>query len=204
MRVATRGVNDSASVTRLYIDQTGNVGIGTQTPAAALDVVGQARTSVGTTAGSNAKTLTTKDYVETFVGVTHGSFTVNTPAYTEGLLFGTDKPTGAAKDIYTFPTGTVLLTGNLFVKITGNIGVRLYADFLDAGDNIVLRVMLCGGNDTVGSFTGGSGTVRIGWCTCVPQNATKIKFYPASASSTTNTVSDAYDVRVNNALVLNK
>jgi hypothetical protein len=43
---------------------TTRVGIGTASPAVELDVVGQARTSVGTTAGSNAKTLTTKDYVD--------------------------------------------------------------------------------------------------------------------------------------------
>jgi microcystin-dependent protein len=201
--VATRGASDSASVTRLYINQIGNVGIGTQTPAVKLDVVGQARTSVGTTAGSNAKTLTTKDYVETFVGVTHGSFTVNASEYTEALLFSTDKPTGAAKDIYTFPTGTVLLTGNFLAMIAGSVGVRLYADFLDASNNIVLRVFLCGANDLVGSITGSNGTMRIGWCTCVPKNATKIKFYPASIPGSTNTLSSVYDVRVNNALVLN-
>jgi microcystin-dependent protein len=185
------------------VTSVGNVGIGNSAPAVALDVVGQARTSVGTTAGSNAKTLTTKDYVETFVGVTHGSFTVNASEYTEALLFSTDKPTGAAKDIYTFPTGTVLLTGNFLAMIAGSVGVRLYADFLDASNNIVLRVFLCGANDLVGSITGSNGTMRVGWCTCVPRNATKIKFYPASISGSTNTLSSVYDVRVNNALVLN-
>jgi hypothetical protein len=43
---------------------TTRVGIGTASPAVELDVVGQARTSVGTTAGSNAKTLVTKDYTD--------------------------------------------------------------------------------------------------------------------------------------------
>jgi len=43
--VATRGANDSASVTRLYIDQTGNVGIGTGAVShgATLDVNGTLR-----------------------------------------------------------------------------------------------------------------------------------------------------------------
>lgn len=45
------------------------VGIGgNTTPAVALDVAGQARSSTGTTAGSAATTLTTKDYVDTSIG----------------------------------------------------------------------------------------------------------------------------------------
>jgi hypothetical protein len=50
--VATRGVNDSASVSRLYIDQTGNVGIGTGAVShgATLDVNGTLR--VGNFGGS--------------------------------------------------------------------------------------------------------------------------------------------------------
>ena len=42
----------------------GNVGIGKTSPAVALDVVGEARTSVSTTGTSNAQTLVTKDYVD--------------------------------------------------------------------------------------------------------------------------------------------
>jgi hypothetical protein len=42
----------------------GRVGIGNTTPAVALDITGQARSSIGTTAGSHSKTLTTKDYVD--------------------------------------------------------------------------------------------------------------------------------------------
>ena len=40
------------------------VGIGVAAPAVALDVAGEARSSTSTTSASNAKTLTTKDYVE--------------------------------------------------------------------------------------------------------------------------------------------
>ena len=43
----------------------GKVGIGTASPAVALDVVGEARSSTSTIASSNAKTLVTKDYVDT-------------------------------------------------------------------------------------------------------------------------------------------
>jgi len=47
------------------INPTGaNVGIGTASPAVALDVSGEARSSTSTTSESNAKTLTTKDYVD--------------------------------------------------------------------------------------------------------------------------------------------
>ena len=42
----------------------GKVGIGTASPAVALDVVGEARSSTSTIASSNAKTLVTKDYVD--------------------------------------------------------------------------------------------------------------------------------------------
>ena len=42
----------------------GYVGIGTASPAVSLDVSGEARSSTSTTNASNAKTLTTKDYVD--------------------------------------------------------------------------------------------------------------------------------------------
>ena len=49
----------------LCINPTGSrVGIGTTTPAVALDINGEARSSTSTTNASNAKTLTTKDYVD--------------------------------------------------------------------------------------------------------------------------------------------
>ena len=49
---------------RMRIDSSGKVGIGTASPAVALDVSGEARSSTSTTDASNAKTLTTKDYVD--------------------------------------------------------------------------------------------------------------------------------------------
>lgn len=66
----------------------GRVGIGITAPSVALDVVGEARSSTSTTAGSNAKTLVTKDYVDefpkvrawvTFTGTGTGVFGTNLP-----------------------------------------------------------------------------------------------------------------------------
>ena len=70
------GINDSSQLgwiagwagaggLTFCINPTGaNVGIGTTTPAVALDINGEARSSTSTTSASNDKTLTTKDYVD--------------------------------------------------------------------------------------------------------------------------------------------
>jgi hypothetical protein len=47
----------------------GRVGIGVASPAVALDISGEARSSTSTIATSNAKTLTTKDYVDNYMKV---------------------------------------------------------------------------------------------------------------------------------------
>jgi len=64
----------------LYILKDGRVGAGTAAPAVALDVVGEARSSVSTVSTSNDKTLVTKDYVDgnvlgnvVFLNMTDGS-----------------------------------------------------------------------------------------------------------------------------------
>jgi hypothetical protein len=60
----------------LYILKDGRVGAGTTAPAVALDVVGEARSSVSTVSTSNYKTLVTKDYVDgnvVFLNMPNGS-----------------------------------------------------------------------------------------------------------------------------------
>jgi hypothetical protein len=68
-----------------------NVGINNQNPLVALDVNGEARSSTSTTSGANAKTLTTKDYVDdrmkvgtvvTFM-IANGGFAVEGSAHTD-------------------------------------------------------------------------------------------------------------------------
>lgn len=68
---------------RIRITGDGSLGIGISTPGASLDVNGTARCNVSTTSTSNAKTLTTKDYVDSsissgiannaqFIGISQG------------------------------------------------------------------------------------------------------------------------------------
>jgi hypothetical protein len=67
----------------LYIKTDGKVGIGTVNPSVGLDLVGEARSSVSTTAASNPKTLVTKDYLDTVSYVfTYGNTTYSTSGYT--------------------------------------------------------------------------------------------------------------------------
>lgn len=60
------GSNPWGGTRGISVRPDGKVGIG-QLPSVALDVVGEARTSVSTTATSNAKTLVTKDYADSLV-----------------------------------------------------------------------------------------------------------------------------------------
>jgi microcystin-dependent protein len=54
----------SSSSHGLVLSSNGRLGVNTNTPAVALDIVGEARSSISTTTASNAKTLVTKDYVD--------------------------------------------------------------------------------------------------------------------------------------------
>lgn len=65
----------------LVLSSNGRLGVNTNTPAVALDIVGEARSSVSTTSVSNAKTLVTKDYIDGYVfGTSWNSYTVSQPA----------------------------------------------------------------------------------------------------------------------------
>ncbi|MBM3204051.1 hypothetical protein FJZ55_09140 [Candidatus Woesearchaeota archaeon] len=62
--ITVRGALNVDSGT-LFVDAASNrVGIGTSTPAVALDVNGEARSSTSTSVSSHAKTLVTKDFVD--------------------------------------------------------------------------------------------------------------------------------------------
>jgi microcystin-dependent protein len=67
----------------IFIKPDGKVGFGTVSPLVTLDVVGEARSSTSTTAASNAKTLVTKDYVDSKAFTfTYGNTTYSTTGFT--------------------------------------------------------------------------------------------------------------------------
>lgn len=83
------GINDSLNIgwiegwvpgvggLKLCINPSASyVGIGTTNPAVALDVNGEARSSTSTTSASNAKTLTTKDYVDSLIWTSSATTTI--------------------------------------------------------------------------------------------------------------------------------
>lgn len=88
----------------------GNVGIGTTGPVVALDIVGQARCSSGTTASDSSSTLTTKSYVDTLtprviLGMTAAG--ASTPTIRKIMYTGF---TGAAPTVSRSTTGTYVIT----------------------------------------------------------------------------------------------
>jgi len=104
---ATTGTpNTSASLLHLMtINSAGNVGIGTNSPAVALDVNGEARCSTSTTSSSNANTLTTKNYVDNIsrIGATI-SFSMVWQSSYSSQWHGCTK--SANSNVITLPSGT--------------------------------------------------------------------------------------------------
>ena len=123
MRIGTNNTE------RLRITSDGKVGIANASPAVALDITGEARSSTSTVSASNAKTLTTKDYVDskdigvgqTWQNVAASRSTGTTYTNTTG------KPIMLAINFSTAGAITVggVLVGN-FGVITG-LRVSLYA-----------------------------------------------------------------------------
>lgn len=97
---------------RMTITSAGDVGIGNSAPPCKLYVQGEARSSTSTTSASDANTLTTKDYVNGFVG--RGAYTVYTLA---GTVYGT-APTASAAGSYSpaVTTTTTRQTGTTYTS----------------------------------------------------------------------------------------
>ncbi len=126
----------------------GKVGIGTASPEVALDVVGEARSSTSTIASSNAKTLTTKDYVlDASQGTRIGTIIVfsgmifNTSYNRFGITHTANTPT------FTLPPGTwngFMIKGggeeDHMQSIVNRTGV-ITVSFFDAGSETVAGVI---------------------------------------------------------------
>lgn len=127
----------------------GKVGIGITGPSVALHILGEARASIGTTAGSNAKTLTTKDYVDTkgekFTFLPQNAITINSwvNLATLGVPVGAKRVrvlafihTGQGPDYCYGATRTLGSTGlpTTTANITANRRL-VYAAALGVGDN---------------------------------------------------------------------
>jgi hypothetical protein len=105
----------TSGLIRMTITSDGNVGIGTQTPAVALDVSGEARSSTSTTSASNANTLTTKDYVDSAPLTLNNRTSWSTTAV--GGLIGSSTASGAGLGD---PTPGTLYTQAYFNLNAGN------------------------------------------------------------------------------------
>ena len=86
---AANGTTPITFSSLMSIDKTGLVTIGRAGgPTTSLSVIGQAQSSIGTTAGSSANTLVTKDYVKDYVDAskyifTYGRLQYSTSGYTD-------------------------------------------------------------------------------------------------------------------------
>jgi hypothetical protein len=133
-------LTDAFSIVGSTASFAGRVGIGTDTPAVALDVVGEARSSTSTTSASNAKTLTTKDYVNGLASPIMNATT------------GTNLPIGAYAIVAGNAPGSGSNTNNL--TTTATLYFRnVYGDFFTTAVAGAVAVSgtwkCCGGSNSV-------------------------------------------------------
>lgn len=128
------------------------VGIGTRTPASgvALDIVGEARSSISTTATSNAKTLVTKDYVDTLgglgIGQTWQTFVIGTSP--NQRYSGTNYTNSSGKPIQVFVHTNV--SSGITIKVGG---VTIMS--MNSGANLQFtNTFIVPNNTTYSVFTG--------------------------------------------------
>lgn len=136
---------------RVVVDHLGKVGIGTLTPAVALDVVGEARSSTSTIAGSNAKTLVTKDYVDDGTNGTR----IGTTIVFSGIRYDTAYSRfgishSASTNTLTLPTGT---WSGFVIKDTGGTTTVIITQVVDRSSAITISAWNVNAETLCGTIT---------------------------------------------------
>lgn len=141
---AANGMTPITFYSLMTINKTGLVTIGRAGgPPTSLSVIGQAQSSIGTTAGSSANTLVTKDYVDASKYIfTYGRLQYSTSGYTNHSSAGFNVTgTGIVIDSYNYfdifpPAGKVMANLVAFIPsiamihfsggVDGNDSMRCY------------------------------------------------------------------------------
>ena len=136
---------------KVTIDSSGRVGIGTTAPAVALDVAGEARSSTSTTRASNAKTLTTKDYVDDGTNGTR----IGTTIVFSGIRYDTAYSRfgishSVSTNTITLPTGT---WSGFVIKDTGGTTTAIITQVVDRSGPIIITAWNVGAETLCGTIT---------------------------------------------------